>query len=131
MISLPSMDALMAGKRFKASIEAFTKNDIKPSLAACFCSNRVLYWLRRSMTFCILTSLKVVNIAAFCWACNSRSATFALRRVIATRCSGRRFDVTGVGSIGRDAIFCVTTVAVCVATAVFCFFTGAGVCLLR
>ncbi len=46
------------------------------------------------MTLCMSTSLKVVNMAAFCCACNSRSATLARKRVIGTRCSGLYLEET-------------------------------------
>ena len=120
----------MAGKRFKASIEAFTKKDIKPNLTACFSSNRVLYWLRRSMTFCILTSLKVVNMAAFCCACNKRSATFALKRVMGTRCSGRRPAAITVASTGF-AVSVFISITGLETGGLVSVLIGAGVGLLR
>src|SRR3990167_2480839 len=68
---------------------ALTKNAEKPSLMPCFFSNASLYLLRRSITGCMFTSLKVVRIAAFCCDCSRRSAMRWRMRVIATRCSGR------------------------------------------
>jgi hypothetical protein len=50
-----------------ACVQAFTKNDMKPSFTPCFFSNPSLYFLRRSMTAVMSTSLKVVSMAAvFC-----------------------------------------------------------------
>ena len=55
----------------------------------------VLIALRSSMTGCMLTSLKVVRIAAVDCDCTSRSATRARRRDIGTRCSGRSASELG------------------------------------
>src|SRR5262245_49512583 len=83
------MEALTTGNFFRAWTTAFTKNDMKPSFTPCSFSKRSLYWLRSVMTACMLTSLKVVSIAAVCWDCTSRSAMRARSRDIGTRCSGR------------------------------------------
>src|SRR5690606_35190092 len=42
---------------------ALVKKDIKPRLVLCFSLKSSLYFFRRSITGCILTSLKVVNMA--------------------------------------------------------------------
>src|SRR5450759_898699 len=98
MMSVPSTEALTIGNFCNASTAALTKNDEKPSLTPCFFSNASLYRLRRSITGCILTSLKVVRIAAFCCDCSRRSAMRWRMRVIATRCSGRLPDGAMAGT---------------------------------
>ena len=77
------------GNFFSANTAALTKNDMKPSFTPCSFSKRSSYFLRRSMTGCMLTSLNVVRIAAVDCDCTRRSATRARSRVIGTRCSGR------------------------------------------
>src|SRR3989338_1969464 len=89
-MSLPSIEALTAGKRFSASVAALTKNDMKPRRTPLWdFSNRSLYFERSAMTSVMSTSLKVVSIAMFDWASTRRSATLASRRVIGTRFSAR------------------------------------------
>ena len=89
-MSLPSIDAFTAGKRFRASVAALTKNDMKPKrVPLCVFSNKSLYCLRNSIIGFILTSLYVVNMAAFCCASTRRLAIVARKRVIGTRFSTR------------------------------------------
>src|SRR5690606_9025916 len=88
-MSLPSIDALTAGKRFRASVAALVKNDMKPSLIPWRLTKLSWYCLRSSMMGAMLTSLKVVSIAAVCCASTRRLAMLARRRVIGTRFSAR------------------------------------------
>src|SRR5260363_72043 len=89
MMSLPSREALTIGYFFSAYTAAFTKKDINPRRTPCAFSNFSLYFARRSMTGCILTSLKVVRIAFVRCDSSKRSAMRARKRDIGTRCSGR------------------------------------------
>src|SRR5690606_3839676 len=73
---------------------------MKPSLTPCSFSKESLYFLRRSMTACMLTSLKVVRMAFSVWDWIRRSATRAGRRLMGTRCSGRPSRLTGTGAAG-------------------------------
>src|SRR5205823_12671314 len=99
-MSAPSIDAFTTGYFLSACTTAFTKNDMKPSFTPWFFSNFSLYRLRRSMTACILTSLKVVRIAAVDCDCTRRSATRWRKRDIGTRCSGRAPAADGFASDG-------------------------------
>jgi hypothetical protein len=60
---------------------------MKPSFTPCFFSNKSLYFVRRSMTAFMSTSLKVVSMAAVFCASFSRRAMVWRRRVIFTRSS--------------------------------------------
>jgi len=62
---------------------------MKPRRTPCSFSNFSRYFLRNSMTGAMLTSLKVVRMAAMDCDCTRRSAMRARRRDIGTRCSGR------------------------------------------
>src|SRR5204863_5934131 len=63
---------------------------MKPRRVPCSFSKRSWYFLRISITGAMLTSLKVVRIAAVDCDCTRRSATRWRSRDIGTRCSGRR-----------------------------------------
>ena len=73
-MSWPSIRPLTAGNALRASTVALTKNDMKPRPTPCFFWNGSLYFARRSMTRDMSASLKVVRIAAVCWASTSRWA---------------------------------------------------------
>ena len=81
-MSWSSISALIAGNNFSPTTQALTKNDIRPSF--------IPYLLLKSswLSFLIAiipdisTSLKVVNIAAFSWACFNLFAIVCLKRVI-------------------------------------------------
>ena len=89
-MSLPSREALTAGKRFSASQAALTKKPIKPRRVPLWVfSKSSLYWLRSSIIGFMLTSLKVVNMAVPWDASSRRSAMRARIRVIGTRFSTR------------------------------------------
>ena len=88
-MSVPSTEALTTGNFFSACTEALTKNDMKPSRTPCSFSKRSWYFLRSSITGCMLTSLNVVRIAAVDCDWSRRSATRWRSRDIGTRCSGR------------------------------------------
>src|SRR5690554_7095930 len=81
-ISFPSNWALTAGHSCRAMQAALVKKDIKPKLVLCFSLNNSLYFLRRSITGCILTSLKVVNIAVSFFTLTKRLAMVLRREVI-------------------------------------------------
>jgi hypothetical protein len=103
MMSAPSISALTSGTCCRAWTTAFTKKLMKPSFTPCFFSKTSLYWLRRSMTPDMSTSLKVVSMAAVFWASFSRRAMVWRRRVIFTRSSrswiraGRRAQAPAPG----------------------------------
>src|SRR6266581_4127843 len=88
-MSLPSIEALTIGYFLSACTEALTKKDMKPRRTPCSFSKRSWYFLRSSMTGCMLTSLNVVRIAAVDCDCTRRSAMRTRKRLIGTRCSGR------------------------------------------
>ncbi|MNM94484.1 hypothetical protein D3C81_1068890 [compost metagenome] len=103
-MSLPSIEALTAGKRFSASVAALTKNDMKPRRTPLWVfSNRSLYFERRAMTSVMSTSLKVVSMAMFDWASTRRSAILARRRVIGTRFSVRSPAAVTTGAAAAAA----------------------------
>ncbi len=87
MMSVPSISALTAGISFSAWQTALVKKPMKPSFTPCFFSNISLYLERRSITAFMSTSLKVVSMAAVCWASLRRRAIVWRRRVILTRSS--------------------------------------------
>ena len=97
MRSVPSISALTAGISFSAWVQAFTKKPMKPSFTPCFFSNRSLYWLRRLISGCMSTSLKVVSMAAVFWASFRRRAMVWRSLVILTR-SSRAASLTGDGA---------------------------------
>src|SRR5215831_9699868 len=106
-MSVPSIEALTIGYFFSACTAALTKNDMKPSFTPCSFSKRSWYFLRRSITGCMFTSLNVVRMAAFDCDCSRRSAMRARRRDMGTRCSGRPprtwSTLTGAGGWGSGA----------------------------
>ncbi len=70
------MRELMPGETLSASTTAFTKKDMKPSFTPCRLRNSSCISLRSPMTVLMSHSLKVVRMAAVCWAmtsCESRS----------------------------------------------------------
>src|SRR5260221_1925143 len=87
MRSSPEISALTAGISFSAAMQAFTKNDMKPSFTPCFFSKPSLYWSRSAITALMSTSLKVVSMAAVFCASLRRSAIRLRRRVMRTRSS--------------------------------------------
>src|SRR5216683_2205410 len=91
-MSLPSIEALTIGYFLSACTAALTKKDMKPRRTPCSFSKRSWYFFLRSTTGCILTSLKVVRIAAVDCDCTRRSAMRARSRLIGTRCGHRRQD---------------------------------------
>src|SRR6266704_2076022 len=80
-MSLPSIEALTIGYFFNACTAALTKKDMKPRRTPCSFSKRSWYFFLRSTTGCILTSLKVVRIAAVDCDCTRRSAMRARSRL--------------------------------------------------
>src|SRR2546421_240099 len=103
-MSVPSIEALTAGKRFSACTAALTKNDMNPRRVPCSFSKRSWYFLRISITGAMFTSLKVVRIAAVDCDCTTRSAT--RRRCsrgwgLWRRCAGGSF---GLGVDLRDDV---------------------------
>ena len=107
-MSLPSTLALTTGNFFSACTAALTKKDMKPSFTPCSFSKRSLYFARISITGAMLTSLKVVRMAAVDCDCTRRSAMRARRRDIGTRCSGRPARMasilTGAGGCASAAL---------------------------
>ena len=73
---------------------AFTKNDMKPSLMPCCLTNRSWWRSRSASTLDMSISLKVVRIAAVCWASTSRRATVLRSGDMATTRS-RALSTTG------------------------------------
>src|SRR5690606_39948050 len=88
-ISVSSMRALTAGHSFKAVVTALVKKDIKPNPTPCFSLKISLYLARRSMIGCMLTSLKVVNIAVSFFTLTKRLAMVLRKEVIFSRRSLR------------------------------------------
>ena len=86
-MSWPSTRPLTAGNAFRASIAALTKNDMKPRATPCLALKASLYLPRRSMIRDMSASLKVVRIAAVCWASTSRWAIFWRMPLIRLRVS--------------------------------------------
>ena len=84
---MPSISALTAGMSFSAWITALVKKPMKPSFTPCFFSNTSLYWLRRSITALMSTSLNVVSMAAVFCASFRRRAMVWRSFVIFTRSS--------------------------------------------
>src|ERR1700722_19678436 len=80
---------------------ALMKNDEKPSATPCLVLNVSLYLARRSMTFDMSASLKVVRIAAVCWASTSLAAIFWRRPLIRFRVS-RGPEVVGIEGVGSE-----------------------------
>ena len=81
------------GTSLSARATAFTKNDMKPSFTPCFLMNSSCTCLRRSITALMSTSLKVVRIAAVCWALTRcvailRRSIDILRRVVRPSVTG-------------------------------------------
>ncbi len=64
---------------------ALTKKDMKPSFTPCARSNSSLYRARRSVIFCMFTSLNVVRDAVACCASTSRAAMRLRSVVMCTR----------------------------------------------
>ena len=88
-MSLPRTSALICGTCFKASMDALTKKDMKPSLVPYFCAKISPNSLRRAMTADMSASLKVVRSAALCCASNRRRAAVRRSRVMGTTSSSR------------------------------------------
>jgi hypothetical protein len=76
---------------------ALVKNDIKPRLTPLRSLKLSLRRLRTSMTALMSISLKVVSIAAVCWASTSRRAIVWRRRDIRTRSSRSAAGAAGAG----------------------------------
>src|SRR5258705_188014 len=95
MRSSPSISALTAGSSFKPAIQAFTKNDMKPSRAPCFFSKFSFSRSRSAMTLVMSTSLKVVSMAAvFCASLRRLAMVRPCRRGLRRRASVAGFDAT-------------------------------------
>src|SRR5690348_8067885 len=92
------------GYFLSAATAALTKNDIKPSLTPCSFSNLSLWRARKSMMACILTSLKVVRMAAVDWDWTRRSAMRARSRDIVSLRSERSPAGAGAGETGVGVV---------------------------
>src|SRR5262245_4724539 len=86
-MSSPRISALTTGTSRRAAMQARAKNDMKPSPTPCCCWKRSLYSARSASTALMSISLKVVRMAAVCWACTSRSAMRLRRGVMGTTSS--------------------------------------------
>src|SRR6478609_10689850 len=74
MTSAPSIWALIAGMSLSAWTTALVKKDMKPSFTPFFFTKSSWYLARRAITADMSTSLKVVSMAASCWAATRREA---------------------------------------------------------
>ena len=81
----PSIWALTPGTSLRAWTTALTKKDMKPSFTPFFLTKSSWYLARRAMTPDMSTSLKVVSMAASCWAATRRWAILARSGVILRR----------------------------------------------
>ncbi|MNX82709.1 hypothetical protein D3C86_1144460 [compost metagenome] len=102
----------MTGNCLRASVTAATKKLMKPSLMPYFLTNWSWYFLRRSITGFMLTSLKVVSSAAVFWTSLRRWAMRARMRVMGTRWLGRRPAGTATGAAGTTAALGASTWAI-------------------
>src|SRR4051812_36800981 len=99
-MSVPSIRPLTLGNALRASIVALMKNEEKPRATPCLALNESLYLARRSMTLDMSASLKVVRIAAVCWASTSRWAIFWRSPLIRFRLSRGRAPAAGAAGAG-------------------------------
>ena len=76
MKSSPSIRLLIAGTAFSASTVALMKNDMNPSLSPFFFVKASCDFARNACTSVMSHSLKVVRMAAVCWAMTSWAAIF-------------------------------------------------------
>src|SRR6478735_4645608 len=74
MMSVPSIWALIAGMSLSAWTTALVKKDMNPSFTPFFFTKSSWYLARSAMTADMSTSLKVVSMAASCWAATRREA---------------------------------------------------------
>ena len=84
-------------------MQAFTKNDMKPSRAPCFFSKSSFSRSRSAITLVMSTSLKVVSMAAVFCASLRRLAMVRRSRVILTRSSRSALRRGPVGAAGLAA----------------------------
>ncbi|COQ28456.1 Uncharacterised protein [Streptococcus pneumoniae] len=88
-MSSPSISALTSGYFLSAATAAFVKNDMKPNLVPSWSlMNCSFLRLRKSITFVISTSLKVVNIAVLLDTSNNFLAAVFFLRDIFSRITG-------------------------------------------
>src|SRR5690606_2943179 len=101
--SFSSIRAFTAGHSFNAVVTALVKNDIKPRPIPCFSLKVSLYLARRSMIGCMLTSLKVVNIAVSFLTATKRLAIVLRNELIFSRRSTRSPALTGAVAVTAAA----------------------------
>src|ERR1035437_9138320 len=118
------MRPLTCGTSLSACTTAFTKNDMNPSFTPCFFMKSSCTRLRSSMTSDMSTSLKVVRIAAVCWALTSwvailRHNMLILRRVVRPSDTGAEagWDMSGlIGEVVPEEVGETPTLLDAVAT---------------
>ena len=94
----------MRGNALSAPTAALTKNDEKPRLTPCFSWKASFRRARSASTAVMSISLKVVSIAAVCWASTRRLAIVALRLHIRTRSSRRAAAERLAGALGCSQV---------------------------